>query len=169
MFNKKGDLALPLYLSIGMAALVIILVIFGIFFFVVGIKQNPKLIISSADYGDSSKLLIILKTETNNLTIGELISLAEKDESYKTQLNSEISKLVSKLTKPTSKGVRTSSWIFKIYIEDQTSLEIGTENLIGTNYLNQVIYLPLENKKLAKAELYLDCLGCSKEDIDAIA
>lgn len=160
-----------MYLSIGMAALVIILVIFGIFFFVVGIKQNPNLTIHSDNYGDSSKLLVILKTETqsNSLTVAELISLAVQDENYKVQLNSEISKLINKLPKPTGKSVRTSNWIFKVNMNDEIIINIGNENIIATKYLSQIVYLPLENKKLAKVELYLDCLGCSMEEVDAIA
>ena len=113
MWDKKGDLALPAYFSIALAALVIILFIFAILFFVVGVPKNPNLVIKSASYQDSSKLMIILKTEASQVSdtkISELLSLANKDESYKDQLSKDISFLLDKLPKPKE----DSQWILNI-------------------------------------------------------
>ena len=75
MWDKKGDLALPAYFSIALAALVIILFIFAILFFVVGVPKNPNLVIKSASYQDSSKLMIILKTEAGQESDTKLYEL----------------------------------------------------------------------------------------------
>lgn len=168
MWDKKGDLALPAYFSIALAALVIILFIFAILFFVVGVPKNPNLVIKSASYQDSSKLMIILKTEASQVSdtkISELLSLANKDESYKDQLSKDISFLLDKLPKPKE----DSQWILNIKINNSAFLNVGEENPLGVNYLKQNIVVPLENKDLAFVELYLNCLLCKEEDIDNVA
>ena len=171
MWGKKGDLALPLYLSLALAALVVILFIFGIFFLVIGVTQNPNLQIKSEAYQDSSKLLTILKSTTNaqidnvNLTIAELISLANKNENYKEKLTQELSYLLTKLPKPKE----NSRWNTIIYVGDKTFLELAEEVILGNKHLKQSIKIPLENKELAEVNLYLNCFSCSEEEINNVA
>ncbi len=183
--NKKADAALPLYLGPTLAGLVIVLFIFSILFFVVGIKQNPNMVIKPAAYQDSHNILTILTFEKNNQTIAELISLAAEDESYKKKLESELELLLQKIPKPQPSAditkskfatpeevqgyLQSSEWILEIKIENEKFMQIGESPLAGSRYLEQSSIIPLKNKKLAEISLYLACTLCSEEEINALA
>ncbi len=185
MFNKKADAALPLYLGPTIVALVIVLFIFSIIFFIVGIKQNPDLVVKPAAFQDSHNLMTILKAEKNNITIAELISLASADESYKESLYSEIILFLQKLPKPVpeedlakskfaspqevSGSIQSSEWILKINIDNKEFIKIGEEPFGSSEYLEQHTVLPLKNKELAEITLYLACTLCREAEINALA
>ncbi|HLC58241.1 MAG TPA: hypothetical protein VJI68_00100 [Candidatus Nanoarchaeia archaeon] len=167
MTNKKGDLAFGLYFWPTFSLLIITLIIFGIIFFIVGIKSD-KITINSQVYEDSSKIITVSKSPTNviinekNLSISELISLAHKDESYKEKLNTEFTYLINKIPKPENKK---SNWNAKIIIDNNEFLKIDQSSVGSSNYFNQVMIIPLEDKKIAKLELSLSCRLCKLQDL----
>ena len=185
MLNKKADAALPLYLGPTLAALVIVLFIFSIIFFVVGIKQNPDLVIKPAAYQDSHNIITILKIQKNNSTIAELISLAAEDKNYKNELSSELVAILQKLPKQKPQedlaksrfavpsevkgSLQSSEWILEIFIENELFMKVGEKPFGSSEYLGQSVIIPLENKKLAEIKLFLACTLCSEGEINAIA
>lgn len=166
MWDKKGDWALPLYILQSLALLVIILFIFSILFFTVGIKQNPELRINPEHYQDSSKLLIILRSQTNvnHLTIAELITLAANDDSYKDELEAEIRSLLLKIPPQITSDW---NWVLKIKVDNQVFLESGITAPLRKEYLHQSATIPLQNKKTAKLTMYFECFACSGSEINA--
>ncbi|MBS3168785.1 hypothetical protein J4216_06670 [Candidatus Woesearchaeota archaeon] len=163
MFNKKGDLGLPIYFLPTVAFFAIILFIFSIFFFVIGVTKNPNLVINPESFSDESKITTLVKTQTSqNISIAEIIISSAKDQTKKELLEKELKILLSKLPKPEA---RDANWNLDIKIENQDFLNTGIKTVGAKDYYKQSIIIPLESKKLAKLDLYLNCYGCSIEDI----
>lgn len=191
MLDKKGDYGFPFYFFPATTLLILTLVVFGIMFFVVEIGKSPNLVIKSEVYQDSSKLITILRSPTSvqqngfNLSIAQLISLAYKNPTYKNKLSQELKFLLDRLPRiPKGEGladvviatpsatretIKEANWNFDVEIENNNFLHIGQEPSLSTNYLNQSIIIPLENNKIAKVDLYLNCFLCKKEDVDFVS
>ena len=170
MLNKKGGFGLPFYFPQSLLLFVLTLIVFGILFFGIGITQNPNLVIGGETYQDSYKLFTILNSPVQlnsaNITIIELMPLAYEDELYKEQLESELKKILSQLPRP---GSRQDYWNIDIKIGDEEFISLGDRTLGAKDYYKQQINLPLNDKKLAKISLYLNCLTCTKEDLERFA
>lgn len=191
MLDKKGDFGFPFYFFPAVSLLMFLLVLYGVIFFVIEIGQSPNLVIKSESYQDSSKIITILRSPTSvqqnniNLTIAELISLANQDESYKEKLTEELNFLVNRLPKvpkgenladvviatpsATRETIKEAYWNLDVEVEDISFLHIGESVSFSDIYLEQSMNVPLRNKKLAKVKLYLNCLACKEEDIVFIA
>ena len=192
MSNKKGSIDLLIYFLPTTVFLMIVLVFFGVLFFVVEIGQSPNLVISSAAYQSSSKLNTILRTPStvqennNNLTIAELISKSYDEPRYKEELTKEIKFLLDYVLPRVNKGkgladtiiatpettreeLKEARWNLDIKIDNVNFLHVGEESSFSTNYLIQTMNIPLENKRIAKVTLYLNCRSCNKEDLDFVA
>ena len=191
MQNKKASAGFPIEFIFSLILFIFTLIIFSILFFSTNLIKSPNLIIKSEAYQDSSKLINILRSETNvhysnkNLVIGELISLSYQDEKYKQNLKEEVAKLLSKLPKPpkekdtaeikiitpsaVSSSLQESYWLMDIEIDGINFINIGEQSVIGKKLFVQNAVIPLSNQKSAKITLYLDCFSCSQEGIDAIA
>ncbi len=188
MYNKKGDYGLPIYFTPALVLFILVLFIFSFLFFAADLINSPNLIIKSQTYQDSGKLMVMLRSQVtidnNNITIAELVSLAQDNPKYKESLNTELNRLLLKLPKPPRKeelsevsfltpssvksSLQKANWNLDIVIQEQT-LHLGEEQTLGTNYFLQSTVIPISNNRTAKLSLYLDCFSCSKEGIDAIA
>ncbi len=181
MFNKKG-ISYPLYFFQSVVLLVLILIFFGTIFFVIGIKQSPNLVIRPEAYSSSSELNAIIRSPTsiqqnnNALTVGELISLAYKDENYKDELNEELKTLLSKLpvvegqpasiiaTSEATRKSKEATWNFNIKIGQNNFLRLGEPEVfeVGSySHLAQSMSIPLENGETATVTMYFGCFDCT--------
>ena len=107
MYNKKGDYGLPIYFTPALVLFILVLFIFSFLFFAADLINSPNLIIKSQTYQDSGKLMVMLRSQVtidnNNITIAELVSLAQDNPKYKESLNTELNRLLLKLPKPPRK------------------------------------------------------------------
>ena len=186
MLDKKG-IAYIVYFWPSIILLAMILLFFIILFFIVGIQQSPNLVIKAEAYEDSSELNAIIRSTTEvkinnlNLSIGQLVSLAHKDQSYKEELSNELNKLLNQLAKlPEQRGsnivgiseserrkLKEATWNLDIKIEENNFLHIGEGDPysgIYNGYLIQIINIPLEEGKLAEVVLYLNCFDCTNKE-----
>lgn len=170
MLGKKGGFGLPLYFPQTLLLFVLTLIFFGVLFLVIGISQNPNLLINGAAYQDSHRLLTILQSpmQLNNekITLAEFISIAYEDENYKTKLEEELTSLLNSLPKP---GIRQDYWNMDIEIDNKEFVSLGDKTIGAQNYYEQQVNIPLSNNKIAKVKLYLNCLSCTRGDLDNFA
>lgn len=168
MLGKKGDFGFPLYFIQSFAVFILVLLFFGALFFFIGVFKNPHLIINADSYSDSSKLLTLLQTQENDtkLTITELIPLSFNNQEYKQKLTEELNKFISDLPKPENKQ---AYWNLDIYSNEVIFISLGDKTLGAKDHYIQKITLPSLSKENFKISLYLNCLTCTKEDIEKYA
>jgi len=170
LWDKKGDFGFPLYFFQSFVIFIFILIFFSILFFFIGIAENPNLIINADSYSDSSKLLTLLQTPTTiqetKLSIAELIALSYEDPNYKQKLTEELNKLLASFSKPENKQ---SYWNLEIQNNNIIFLSLGDKTLGAKNYYTQKVTLPTLSKDKVQISLYLNCLGCTKGDIEKYA
>ena len=171
MLNKKGVISgMPIYFLPALGFFLLVMIFFSMLFFVADIGYSTNLVITSETYQDSSTLITLIRHNVdfkeNSLTIGELISIAYEDNKNKELLKEKLSFLISKIPKPEN---RDAYWNLDISIDNQEFMSIGDKTVLATNYLEQSINVPLKDKRTANVKLYLNCLGCTKEDIDKYA
>ncbi len=158
---------MPLYFFPALFAFLIILLVFGILFFLLNTFHNPNLTIKSEAYYDSSKIILILSSpatvENQKVSIAKLISMAYEDEKYKTQLEDELDKILKKIPKP---GIRQDYWNLDIKDMNGEFLHIGDKTIGVKDYSLQEVTLPLRNGDLVKISLYLNCAYCTEDDIN---
>lgn len=168
MFNNKADFGFPLYFIQSFAIFVLVLLFFGALFFFVGVFKNPHLMINADSYTDSSKLLTLLQTQeiSTKLTIAELIPLSFSNQQYKQKLTEELNGFLSNLPKPENKQ---AYWNLDIYSNDVIFINFGDKTLGAKDHYMQKATLPSLSKENFKISLYLNCLTCTKEDIEKYA
>ncbi len=108
-----------------------------------------------------------------NLTIAELISKAKESEANKNLLSTELSNILSKLPLPKKSDevkskLQEAYWNLDIELNSQEFLHVGQTKTLASNYFEQEIIIPTENKENIKVKLYLNCFSCSGEALNGL-
>ena len=162
--RKKGISELPFLFIPSVILLIVILFVYGIIFFGVGIKKSPNLVIRAEAFQDSLKVLTLLRTPLeNNQIAAEAINQAVKDETKKQEVERQLKELLLKIPKPKT---REAFWNLEVTVNNQEFFKIEQKTIGAKDFFIQTVNLPLENKELAKVTLSLNCFSCTKEDIE---
>lgn len=166
MLAKKAMFGMPFLFWPSMLLLLIILIFYSFVFFGLNAVKSPDLVVKASDYSDSGKIIALLSSpvDDSGRAISDVLSSNPKESEIKLA-ELKVRLLLSQLNKPKNKN---AFWNFVVSKDNKEMISIKESSIGADNFFEQEIYLPSKDKSLIKVKIFLNCFGCSEEDLSEI-
>ncbi|HLC86500.1 MAG TPA: hypothetical protein VJG30_04400 [Candidatus Nanoarchaeia archaeon] len=166
MLAKKAMFGMPFLFWPSMLLLLIILIFYSFVFFGLGAAKSPDVVAKASDYSDSGKLIALLSfpVDDSGRTVSDVLSSNPKEDKIKL-VEKQVRLLLLQFEKPKDKN---AFWNFVVSADSKEIISIRESSIGADRFFEQEIYLPSKDKSLFKVNLFLNCFGCSEEDLSGI-